>query len=242
MKRSGKVLLSAANTAAHPDLAKLSVIIPVGPGDAAWRPLLSELHFLPDGAQIIVVFCAGETPCDSAALNAALRANVHCIEAPTGRAQQQNAGVSASTNPTLWFLHADSRLAARTASCLQRAIARQSKPPTLYYFDLRFFDGSPLMRINQLGVWWRSRLFKLPFGDQALLISRENFMRLGGFDATLSGAEDHALVASALRAGLKIAPIGTFLYTSARRYSLHGWLATTARHLRLSWQQARRFR
>ena len=227
--------------AASNALARLAVIIPVGPSDHAWRTLLPQLGFLPAGAEVCVVFCQ-QNALPLAAELPILKAKITCIAATMGRARQLNAGVASTQNAELWFVHADSVLSKDTARALNCALSAQSQSKALYYFDLRFAAGSPRkMRINEFGVWLRTRLFRLPFGDQGFLLSRANFIRLGGYDETLASAEDHALVWRARRAGLAIRAIGTSLSTSARRYTEYGWGKTTAKHLRLTWQQMRFF-
>ncbi len=227
--------------AAQNSLSRLAVIIPVGPGDQAWRTLLPQLSFLPSDAEICMVL-SQKSALPLAAELPQLSATVTFITAPIGRARQLNAGVAATGNAELWFVHADSVLAANTAAAINCALKSKSHANSLHYFDLRFIkDGSRKMRINEFGVWLRTRLFRLPFGDQGFLLSRANFVRLGGYDETLPSAEDHSLVWRARRAGMKIRAIGATLSTSARRYAEFGWGKTTIKHLRLTWQQARFF-
>ena len=222
-------------------LAQLVIIIPIGPGDQAWRALLPQLSFLPADAEICLVFCQPNALPLLTELPA-LAAKIICITAPIGRARQLNAGVAATQNTQLWFVHADSVLHANTAAALMRALSAKSHTNALHYFDLRFAAGSSRkMRINEFGVWLRTRLFRLPFGDQGFLLSRANFIRLGGYDETLASAEDHGLIWQARRAGLVIRAIGATLSTSARRYAQYGWGKTTVTHLRLTWQQIRFF-
>jgi len=215
-----------------PALDQLAIIIPAGPGDRAWHALLPQLRGLPDAAELRVVGVAEDAP---AGFPEAVRAQ--WIDSPRGRARQQNAGARASRNAWLWFLHADSRLHPDTLA----RIAALPDQPALAYFDLAFHDGPPLMTLNRWGAWIRCRTFGLPFGDQGLLLPRARFEVLGGFDETLEGGEDHALVWRARRAGLPLKALGLPLYTSARKYVERGWWATTRRHLGLTWQQARRF-
>jgi hypothetical protein len=224
-------------------LERLAVIVPVGPGDAAWRGLLPQLYWLPRGAQLRLVACQ-EADVDHGALASsdALPDDRAWQIAVRGRARQLNAGVGATHAQFLWFLHADSRFEhpQRNAAALQRALL--ADPSALGYFDLRFLgDGPAAMPLNTLGVWLRSRWLGLPFGDQGLFLSRVGFQQLGGFDESLAAAEDHALVWAARRAGMRLRPSGAPIHTSARRYAEHGWLRTTADHLRRTWQQARRF-
>lgn len=166
------------------------------------------------------------------------------IDAPRGRATQQNAGANQADGDWLWFLHADCVLAADTVPALVRFIDRAdtSQSAEAGYFDLRFLDDGPmLMRLNTLGTWLRSHWLGLPFGDQGLVLPRAVFERLGGFDPALNHGEDHDLVWRLRRAKVRLRPVGASLLTSARKYAEHGWWSTTRWHLRETWRQARRF-
>lgn len=215
---------------------RLSVVVPVGPGDESWRSLLPDLAPLPAGdAEILLVAATGSRPAGFDPADFGLRAETRWLEAPAGRATQQNAGAASARGDLLWFVHADSRLPAATlAAALQFAAGH-----ALGYCELRFrADGPVLVRLNAWGAHWRSRLFRLPFGDQGLLLPRAVFESLGGFDPAVVVGEDHALVAAARRAGVPVVPLGATIETSARRYAEHGWLRTTARHWALTLAQA----
>jgi len=217
---------------------KLSVIVPVGPEDPAWRGLLGDLAALDADAEVLLVATPGAAPPGFAAGDHGLRVPACWLEAPAGRARQQNAGAAAAKGTTLWFLHADSRLPARSVA----AALRFAGTSALGYFDLRFLDDGPrLARLNAMGAWIRSRWLGLPFGDQGLILPGALFRSLGGFDESLDAGEDHALVWAARRAGIPLVPLRAPLRTSARRYAEHGWLRTTLQHGRLTLSQARRF-
>lgn len=219
-------------------LAEVTVVMPVGPGDRPSPQLLGQLRALPAEAGLHIVHVDGEEPPPVPA-----QVDGPCIrvlKAPAGRAVQQNAGAAAAERSWLWFLHADSLLAPDTLPALAGFLGRGQ--PALGYFRLRFLDDGPaLMRINALGARLRSDWLRLPFGDQGFVLPRASFARLGGFDTSLSGGEDHALVWRARRSGLPLRSIAAPLYTSARRYAEHGWWATTAFHLRETVRQARRY-
>jgi hypothetical protein len=225
----------------HAALARLAVVVPVGPGDALPPPLCGQLAALPRDAQVRVV-CAKATQAES--IRALLRAYPGpqwlCTAAPPGRASQQNAGAATAVRDWLWFLHADAMLAPDTLPALARFIAADAD--ALGYFDLHFLDDGPtLMRFNAFGARLRSRWLGLPFGDQGLVLRRATFARLGGFDVALTCGEDHDLVWRTRRAGVPLRAVGAPLYTSARKYAERGWWPTTGRHLRETWRQARRF-
>ncbi|SDE12007.1 Glycosyl transferase family 2 [Aquimonas voraii] len=215
----------------------LSIVIPVGPGEAAWRALLGDLQGLPVDIELLLVGVEA-APAELDPLSGALAGRLRWLRAPRGRAIQQNAGAAAARGDWLCFLHADSRLDGAALRALG-SLAR--RPPALYYFELGFFDGPVLLSLNALGANLRSRLLGLPFGDQGLSLTRADFVRLGGFDESLRRAEDHALVWAAHRAGLRVRSLGVRLLTSGRRYGEAGWLRTTLRFFALSFRQARAF-
>ncbi len=224
----------------HP-LAALAVVIPVGPDDDSWHALLADLGALPPDAEICLVACAAASiPSRDAQLPNAAHTSVQWQLAAQGRARQQNTGAGATLNPWLWFVHADSRLGPTTLAALAGFIQNDGVN-RIGFFDLAFHDGPALMRLNACGAWLRSRLFGIPFGDQGLVMSRATFDRLGGFDEGCASAEDHAMIWQAKRLGIALRAVGAPLHTSARKYAEHGWLSTTARHLLMTWQQARVF-
>jgi GT2 family glycosyltransferase len=222
-------------------LQRLSIVLPIGPGDHAWPPLYAALCEHAASAEIRLVFAEGDAQIAANEIPSGIR------YAPAGRAAQQNAGAAASTRPWLWFLHADSRPDAAVFAAVRAFIACDEH--ALGWFRLRFdSDESPAlrgrMRVNAAGANWRSRRFRLPFGDQGLLMPKAIFDELGGFDPTLACGEDLALVWRAQRADIPLRELPATLTTSARKYVERGWLRTTLRHLRLTaamvWREMRR--
>ena len=134
-------------------LPRLSVIVPVGPGDPAWRALVPALVPLADCAEVILAVARAG---DAAELHDA-HPGAHRIVAPEGRAHQQNAGALSARGEWLWFLHADSTPGPDTVPALRRTLARHEQedcPDALYYFELRFLpDGPRLTALNEIGAW-----------------------------------------------------------------------------------------
>ena len=95
-----------------------------------------------------------------------------------------------------------------------------------------------MMHVNALCVWFRCRLFGLPFGDQAFLLGNDVFHMLGGYDAKAEYGEDHLLVWKAKQSGIAVVPIGGSIRTSARKYMENGWFKTTSQHFRMFIKQA----
>ena len=211
---------------------RLSIVIPVGPGDRSWRHLLSDLAVFGDRIEIVLSACEAQP--DDFELPAAVR----WLQGARGRAQQLNAGARATGNRFIWFLHADSRLTIAVAAVMARYL--QTDGRRLGYFRLRFAsDGPILTRLNAWAANRRSRWFGLPFGDQGLIVERSVFEHLTGFDEAVSLGEDLDFVVRARAAGFELRELPAELITSARRYRQCGWLATTFRHIWLTWRLTR---
>ena len=217
----------------------VGIVIPVGPGDLAWRDLLAQLAAqLTPALEVILVATAPEPP-DFAQFRpvTVMPSRWRWLIGPTGRAAQQNHGAASASSHFLWFLHADSGLEADALAVLWQRLSADSS--ALWYFDLHFLpDGPRLMWLNALGAQLRSRLLGMPFGDQGLALSRESFARLGGFREDARYGEDHLLVWAARRSGVRLRSVGRPIHTSARKYQQQGWLRTTLSHFRLTWKQA----
>jgi rSAM/selenodomain-associated transferase 1 len=241
-------------------LNDLSIIIPVGPGETAWKELLNDLILM--AAHELDPPQQGGRPSDGRPgtfpAQSSLVLPTHCevlvigVEAPPaefddikarclhgdarwlvsrpGRARQMNLGAMVARRRFLWFLHADSRLTPSALASLDRAV--RTNPDSIHYFDLAFHDDGPaLARVNAWGANLRSRLLRLPFGDQAFCLSTEQFRRLGGFDESLRFGEDHLLIWRAHQNEVAVRPVGTQITSSARKYARDGWLLTTICHL-----------
>ncbi|HBK55652.1 MAG TPA: glycosyl transferase family 2 [Xanthomonadales bacterium] len=218
---------------------RISIVIPVGPGDTAWQALLPDLAALGPDHETILVAAPGQRPAQPSEPDRP-PPEPRWIEAPTvGRAHQLNAGADASRGDWLCFLHADSRL----SEAALRALEHNTRDPNaMYFFDLRFLDDGPRsMTLNRIGTHIRSRWLAMPFGDQGLTLARTLWQRLGGFDPRIGRGEDHELVWRARRIGAAIRPLRAPIHTSARRYAEQGWLRTTTEHLYLTARQAMRF-
>lgn len=194
---------------------ELSVIIPVlnGAGDLA-----RCLKQLEGRAQVIV--SDGESVDESALVAEASGARV--VTGPPGRGRQMKCGAEIAETPWLLFLHVDSQLPASWQDQVLAHLARGSGPAV---FHLRF--DAPGWRPRFVAGWanLRSRLFNLPYGDQALLISRELYDQAGGFD-DIPLMEDVALV----RRLPRITLLPGCITTGADRYERQGWFTRGRRN------------
>ena len=219
-----------------PYLERLSIVVPVGPGDDSWQVLLESLSELPESAEVWLIGIQAE-PVEFSRSRERIGCQMKWIVAPKGRARQMNAGARLSQGEFLWFLHADSQFTSDALVALNASLATASD--SVHYFDLSYqTDGPAAARLNAWGVWLRSHLLKLPFGDQGLCMNRATFERLRGFPEDALYGEDHLLVWQAHRQRVPLRAVGATLSTSARKYRDQGWLKTTALHVWRTWKQA----
>lgn len=207
----------------HPH--KLSVIIPIGPGEHAWVDLVNDLALLPAQTEIVFVTLRQYSGFRHAPALAKLKDKyVHWVFEHPGRAQLLNAGAKAAEGEFFWFLHADSRFTQATVDALLKTA--QAYPHSILYADLDFHDNKGKYRINTVGNWLRSHLFKLPSGQQGLCIPKREFVRIGGFSERITPGEEFAALLRARELRIPIRPIGASLTTRLRSYEQHGWLRT----------------
>ena len=206
---------------------RISVIVPVLAEGARIGALVDHLRVVGYGTALEIVVVDGD-PAGST-LAALDRTGIVTLTAPRGRASQQNAGAAAASGDILVFLHADTRLPAGALTAITRGLAGR---PRAGAFSLSIRSRSPWLRLVAAGANLRSRLFGLPYGDQAFFFRRDLFDALGGFP-DLPIMEDVALMRALARAGERPVILPERVSTSARRWQAEGLLRTTARNLAL---------
>lgn len=101
------------------------------------------------------------------------------INAAAGRAAQMNTAAAIATGEILVFLHADTRLSRKALSIIQQTFTLPSV--TAGAFALSFDNSHPLLRLTAFVGNIRSRVERVPYGDQAPFIRAKDFHNLGGF-------------------------------------------------------------
>jgi rSAM/selenodomain-associated transferase 2 len=151
------------------------------------------------------------------------------VTGPAGRGGQLNRGAAAAQGDWLLFLHADTWLPKDWSDA---ALAHLQTEQNAYVFSLAFRGGGIMARLTAGWANLRTRLFGLPYGDQALLISRALFDDIGGYpDQPLM--EDVA-IARKLKGRITLSPL--YVQTNSERYQRNGWLRQGASNL---WRLAR---
>jgi rSAM/selenodomain-associated transferase 2 len=210
---------------------RASVVVPTLDEAAALPGLLDHLASLPGDWEVIVAD-GGSTDGTLALVRewAAGVAGARVVEAPRGRAAQQNSGAAAATGDVLVFLHADSRLPATAHASLAAALADPRVAGG--NFALRFDGGDRFSRV--LGAWYAlQRRLGVWYGDSTIWVRPDVFDALGGFPP-LPIMEDYALVRALRRAGATPCLPGPAL-TSGRRWRALGIPKTVASWVVIRW-------
>jgi uncharacterized protein len=139
-----------------------------------------------------------------------------------GRANQMNAGAAISTGEHLLFLHADTRLPTDYRVEIERVLAT---PVACGAFPLAIDAQGLALRMIESGVAFRSRIWQMPYGDQALFFRSADFYAQNGF-RRMSIMEDYELVARMRKTG-SIGLASKPVKTSARRWLKKGIWRTT---------------
>ena len=101
------------------------------------------------------------------------------LNAPRGRAAQQNLGAQHTTGEVLLFLHADNWLDPNVGRQLRESLRDKSVMGGA--FRQKIDAPGRLYRWLERGNGARARWRGLAYGDQAIFVRRELFNKLGGF-------------------------------------------------------------
>jgi len=201
-------------------MISISIIIPVFNEGAIIQQTLKNLLITSETAEIIVV--DGGSQDNTLELAKAMGVKAIAIS-PGGRAKQMNFGAKFAQGDILLFLHADTTLPQNYTTILKDTLA---KPNIIAgAFELNIDAPQLSLRLVETLVNIRSRLFSLPYGDQAIFLKASVFQALGGFPE-LPIMEDFVFVRGLNKQG-KIAIAPQAVLTSSRRWQKLGVVKTT---------------
>jgi rSAM/selenodomain-associated transferase 2 len=204
----------------------LAVIVPTLDEEARIGRRLEELAALAGVDETIVV--DGGSADRTVAVASGFRA-VRVLAAPRGRGPQLNAGAAAATADVLLFLHADVSLPPDAARWVAAALAEPDVVAGAFRTwtvpDAGPSRLAPLLHLADV----RSRLARLPYGDQAVFVRRDAFARAGGFPHQPL-MEDVELARRLARLG-RIVTVRASVRVSGRRFLAHPVRATVTMRL-----------
>lgn len=180
-------------------------------------------HLEGTGAAEIIVVDGGSSD-DTVRIAESLGA--HVLRGPANRGEQQNLGAESANGEILLFLHADTRPPDGFADQVRTILGEPGTIAGAFRFGLDA-SGFGFSLVEHM-VRLRCELLSLPYGDQALFMSRQAFEEAGRF-ADLPVMEDFDLIRRLKRAG-KIQIADSAAVTSARHWRERGVWQVTWRH------------
>ncbi len=195
---------------------KISVIIPT---------LNEECHLLQAIGRARVGFNVEVIVADGGSQDRTLEKTIgtRVLECSQGRAAQQNEGAKVATGDLLLFLHADTILPDRWDWVVRETLADPAVSLGAFTFKIR--EQMRGLKFIEDTANKRSKVGKLPYGDQGLFMRKKTFEQAGGFP-DLPIMEDYAFVRALRRFG-EVATVPAAAITSGRRWRQHGVFKVT---------------
>jgi len=175
---------------------------------------------LPKSEQVEIVVVDGGSSDGTAGL--ARELGVRMLSTAPSKAEQMNAGATEARGEVLLFLHADTRLPEKFEEKVLTAAARKGFCAGAFSLGIDSEDWR--LRFIERVANWRARFFKMPYGDQALFVSRQLFHEIGGF-ADYPIMEDFDLIRRLKKKGT-ITILPESVKTSPRRWQNLGVFKT----------------
>lgn len=154
--------------------------------------------------------------------------DVALVKSEKGRGMQMNSGAAKARGDILLFLHADTRLASGWYKAIETMLLSNTNTVG-GAFTFKVDHSARRYRILETMVRLRCRLFRLPYGDQAIFIRREAFEKISGYTA-IPLMEDVKLVSEMKKLG-NIMILDHSAYTDSRRWERKGIIKTSVSNL-----------
>ena len=202
-----------------------SIILPVFNETQRINEAIGHIRAQNTGERFEIIVVDGDP--QGCTVNATTGEGVRKVIAVRGRACQMNRGAAIAKGDILLFLHADTLLPSKALALIHAAM--NDRRFVAGAFELGFNTKRKLFKITETYVFLRTRLTRVPFGDQAIFIRRDYFEKIGGYD-DIPLMEDVALMKRIRKRGDKIVIIPEQVLTSPRRYEQEGIMYCTVRN------------
>jgi len=211
-------------------MIKFSIVIPVLNEMERINNLINHLGNIFSDRNFEVIISDGDQ--NGSTINSIEKSrgnNIIKILSPEGRALQMNRGADIAAGDVIIFLHADTTLPVNAADEIEYIFSDNAVKAGA--FDFEFDVKSFGMNIISLFARRRSRITRVPFGDQGIFIRREYFKQIGGY-RIIPLMEDVELMKRIRKMGDRIYISKLRVTTSAGKWMNDGLVRNTLRNWR----------
>jgi rSAM/selenodomain-associated transferase 2 len=203
----------------------ISIVIPVFHEEEGISEAVDALHGLAFDGRLEIIVVDGDP--DENTLKAIRDPRVIKGRSEKGRGRQMNTGARLASGEILLFLHVDTALPPDGLLRIRSVVRDENCVGGS--FDLGIGSDNPCFRLIERVACLRSRLTRIPYGDQAIFLRRDFFLDLGGF-RELPLMEDVDLMRRIRLSRKKIHMMRDKVITSPRRWERDGLLYCTLRN------------
>ena len=203
---------------------RLSIIIPVLGEAERITALVDALCDQQSDGRCEIIVVDGDP--DGGTIQVIHHRDVISVVSPKGRARQMNAGAALAQGENLLFLHADTRLPDGAFNRISTVLAQ--KQYVAGAFDLGIDSDRWALKVVACFASLRSRITRIPYGDQAIFMRKDYFTDIGGYQ-DIPLMEDVELMHRIKKRGERIAILSDRVSTSPRRWEREGIIYCTLR-------------
>jgi len=199
----------------------LSVIIPTLNEESHIRQTFRDVGKMSHGEVIVV-----DGGSKDSTVQIAKDWGARVFSSKPSRGRQMNIGASKASGDILLFLHADTILPNDFSSLIRQAMTDPGVVGGSFAWKVQ--PSTSFLKYIEKNVTWRTKLFRLPYGDQAIFVRTSLFRQIGGY-ADIPLMEDVDFIRRLRKMG-KLAFIPVPVITSSRRYEKMGALRATLKN------------
>lgn len=204
---------------------KISVILPVLNEAGRINEVIAHLRARVHDNRAEIIVADGDP--QGSTIKAIRDEGVVKIISDKGRARQMNCGASIASGDIIVFLHADTLLPENALAMI--TLEMSDDRFVAGAFDLGIDTDRRIFRVTEKYVYLRTRVTRVPFGDQAIFIRKEYFEKIGGYQ-DIPLMEDVEIMGRIRKRRDRVCIIPAKVLTSPRRWEKEGILFCTIRN------------
>jgi rSAM/selenodomain-associated transferase 2 len=203
----------------------ISVILPVFKEASLINHTIANILSSEYGGNVEIIVVDGSA--EEETIRAIENNKARKIVSEKGRSRQMNKGATIARGEILLFLHADTLLPRDALSAI--ASIMQNHKFVGGAFDLGIDSARTVFRLIETAASLRSRITRVPYGDQGIFLRKGYFHTIGGF-REIPLMEDVDLMRRIKKAGDRICILPLRVKTSPRRWEKEGIIRCTLRN------------